>query len=253
MIKPLLLIISICMFPTLALSQVITFPAAITTIHPRVLVDKDSLTVFKQRVALNPWMATAIQSITGTGSSTTILDYYVNRHQTDSTWIVSRLQMYWKNKYTDVFVSNAKFDHGGGDAAPVPTVRFSGARDWATNFARPSLENITPNSDSLLIRLYNNTTQLWEWTLPKNSGNIIDAINRSILTKARDAAFLYWYTNNEKYAKFAYDIFKTYMYGMYYRNPPQDATANTIIGLQTFEVIHEDQFKLVRTYLRLFV
>jgi hypothetical protein len=82
----------------------------------------------------------------------------------------------------------------------------------------------------------------WEWVPASETGNIIEGINREILNLAEDAAFLYWLTNENKYAVFASDIFMKYVEGMYYREPPQTfenhGNAN-LMGLQTFEVIHE--------------
>lgn len=37
------------------------------------------------------------------------LDPYVDRHQADPEWIVSRLQMYWESKYKKVYVNGMDF------------------------------------------------------------------------------------------------------------------------------------------------
>ena len=63
---------------------------------------------------------------------------------------------------------------------------------------------------------------------------------------ARDAAFLYWLTDDEKYAKLAAGVFDTYMQGIYYRNVPVDLNhghQQTLVGMTSFEVIHEDILK----------
>jgi len=82
-----------------------------------------------------------------------------------------------------------------------------------------------------------------EWTEQANiSGANIESVNNEILRLGRDAAFVYWLTGDKKYGKFAYDVFNTYMTGMYYRNEPIDignGHANTLAGLSTFEVIQE--------------
>ncbi len=58
------------------------------------------------------------------------LDEYVNQHLADSTWIISRLQMYWKSRSTDVFIEGGVYDHAEGQApvlllfvSPVPAMR----------------------------------------------------------------------------------------------------------------------------------
>ncbi len=172
------------------------------------------------------------------------LDPYVNRHQADPEWIVSRLQMYWKTKYSKVFVNGMDYSHGEG-TAPVPTVRFSGSRDWATDYSRPELKDVKPYMDDergLYLQNRKKEGKPWEWVHPSETGSIIEGINREILNLAEDAAFLYWLNGEKKYAVFASDIFMKYVEGMYYREPPQTIENHgnaKLMGLQTFEVIHE--------------
>ena len=172
------------------------------------------------------------------------LNLYVDRHQSEPEWIVSRLQMYWNTKYTKVFVNGMDFSHGEGEA-PVPTVRFSGSRDWATDYLQPDLEDVKPYMDDergLYMQNGKKDGQPWEWVKPSETGHIIERINERIMTLAEEAAFLYWLTGEQKYAVFAFDIFTKYVEGMYYREPPQTFENHgnkMLMGLQTFEVIHE--------------
>jgi hypothetical protein len=82
-----------------------------------------------------------------------------------------------------------------------------------------------------------------EWVDQANvSGANIESVNNEILRLGRDGAFVYWLTNDDKYGKFAFDVFDTYMTGMFYRNEPIDlgnGHAQTLVGLSTFEVIQE--------------
>ena len=170
---------------------------------------------------------------------------YVERHRSEPAWIVSRLQMYWQGKHTQVYVKNGYYDHASG-TAPVPTVRFTGARDTSTDYATPKLEDVKPymgENDLLYLQNKNAPGQPWEWVTQAKTGRIVESINMRIAELARDAAFLYWYTGDESYAKFAYDIFDTYMTGLYHREMPLDLNRGhdqTLVGLQSFEVIHED-------------
>src|SRR4051812_5929984 len=68
---------------------------------------------------------------------------YVERHRTDPAWIVSRLQMYWQGRHTQVYVKDSLYDHADGQA-PVPTVRFTGGRDSNTAYLTPRLEDVKP-------------------------------------------------------------------------------------------------------------
>lgn len=217
----------------------ITFPGSISSDHPRILTDKNGQSQLQQKINSVSWAASTYNTIKSR------IDPFIEQYQTDPTYMVSRLQMYWKSQCTNVYVQNDKYVRADGYAS-IPTVRFAGARDWATNYSTPSYSEIIPYSDSTLIYLYNRTTGKWEWANPALTGQIIENLNRNILSLARDAAFLYWFTGDAKYAKFAHDIFKTYMYGMYYLNPPVDlGKTNTIIGLQTFEVIHDSHLEVV--------
>ena len=78
---------------------------------------------------------------------------------------------------------------------------------------------------------------------PSKTGRNIENLNREIMGIARDAAFLYWLTGEERYAKLAAGVFDTYMTGIYYRNVPIDLNhghQQTLVGMSSFEVIHED-------------
>lgn len=169
---------------------------------------------------------------------------YVDRHVNDPEWIVSRLQMHWKTHYERTFVNGQVWSHGEG-RAPVPTVMMAGGRDWAVPYARPELEDIRPYHEDprgLWLQNRRKEGEPWEWAPVSATGQIIENINSRIVGMAEDAAFLYWYTGDEAYARFAADIFWTYVQGMYYRRNPETYENHRnarILGLATFEVIHE--------------
>ncbi|WP_372772922.1 heparinase II/III family protein [Mangrovibacterium sp.] len=170
------------------------------------------------------------------------IDKYIDLCASDPEWLVSRLQMNWNTKHDRVFLKGGKFSHSEGEA-PVPTVRFSGTRDWASNYASPSLEDIQPYFDDPRgMYLKNRKTNEMEWVHPSETGHIIEGINARIMGLVEDAAFLYWLTGDTKYADFAFPVYDTYMKGMYYREAPVDlenSSQQNISGLATFEVIHE--------------
>lgn len=84
--------------------------------------------------------------------------------------------------------------------------------------------------------------------------------NREILGIARDAALMYQENGDTCLARMAYDVFDVYMQGIYYRHMPKDMRnggTQGIVGLTTFEVIHEDAIKettalyaLLKDYIR---
>lgn len=187
---------------------------------------------------------------------------YLEKVTLQPDWLVSRLQMYWTSHATDVFVNNETFDHLGGDRAVVPTVKFNGTRSHGTDYNRPKLGDVVPYDDDAEGRVtyINKVTGKMEKTHPSKTGTQIASLNRQILGIARDAARLYAEGGDERYAKMAFDVFDTYMKGIYYRHVPTDLThghMQTLVGMTTFEVIHEDavneiteMYPLLRDYIK---
>ena len=206
--------------------------------HPRLLTNHTEKETIKKLIQSKEWARQAFNEIKQT------LDPYVDRHQRDSTWIVSRLQMYWKTKATNVYIRAGVYAGADGEA-PVPTVRFPGTRDNVSVYAAPRLEDIQPYLDDPRGLFLVNKTKPggpMEWAEISKTGRIVDAINNSIMQLAYSAAFMHWITGEEKYARFAFNLFDTYMTGMYYRSEPKDITNGhhqTIVSLSTFEVIQE--------------
>jgi hypothetical protein len=233
------ILLCICVYGFTSIAQQISIPAHIDPAHPRLLTQaKTGKADLRKLMSREAWAKETYETIKKR------IDPYVLRHETDSTWIVSRLQMYWKEHYTEVFIKNGAYAYASGKA-PVPTVRFTGTRDVATQYMFPKLENIKPYMDEGgKIYLQNKAPgNPWEWVEQSKTGRIIESINIDIINKARDAAMIYWYTGDERYGKFAYDIFNTYLIGMSYRNEPVDLNNGhdqTLVGLSAFEVIHED-------------
>ena len=164
-------------------------------------------------------------------------------------WLTSRLQMYWKSHATDVYIRGEYYDHAGGEKAPAPTVMYTGARSHATIYRRPKLEDIIPYHEDTKGMYLANTSlngEPLEWASISKTGRMIESINSEIMGIARDAAFLWWLTGKEEYASMAASVFDTYMTGIYYRNVPIDLNnghQQTLVGMSSFEVIHEDIIK----------
>ncbi len=160
-------------------------------------------------------------------------------------WLVSRLQMYWITCATDVFIKGEAFDHPGGDRATVPTVKLDGTRSHGTDYRRPRLEDIVPYDDDEdgRMTLVHGQTGVKERVHPSKAGRIPSSLNRQIMGLARDATKLYVATGEERYYNVAFPVFDTFMKGIYYRNVPIDLTHShiqTLVGMTSFEVIHED-------------
>lgn len=159
-----------------------------------------------------------------------------------ATWLSDRLQMHWQTRATTSYVKGEFYDHAGGGVAPVPTVQMSGARSHVTDYRRPALAELAPRAeDSRGMWLYNKTTETYKWAPMSETGNISQSINWEIACLAKEAAERS--ADDSVYAEIAWNILWTYMQGILYTEMPVDIQyghVQTIVGLQTFEVIHED-------------
>ena len=160
-------------------------------------------------------------------------------------WLYSRLQMYWQTHATDVFVNGEAFAHPGGERAAEPTVKYSGLRGMESQYNRPALENLVPYDDDEQgnVTYINKATGKMEKAHPSKTGCNIQSVNRQIMGIARDAARIYAATGNMRYGKMAAKVFDVFMKGIAYRNAPIDLNhghQQTLVGMTTFEVIHED-------------
>lgn len=204
--------------------------------HPRIYNKDNTKAQFLQSISTCDWKKSYVEK------KKKQVDYYIELCDNDPEWLVSRLQMNWKTKHSNVYLKGGDFAYSDGKA-PVPTVRYSGTRDWATNYKGMELEDIEPYFDDKRgYFLENKHTGKKEWVHPSKTGHLIEGINQEILSIAEDASFLYWLTGEEKYAKLATPVLMMYIEGMYYRNPPvviDESNQRYISGLATFEVIHE--------------
>ena len=160
-------------------------------------------------------------------------------------WLYSRLQMFWKTNASDVFVNGETFSHPGGERAAAPTVKYNGTRGIESQYNRPKLEDLVPYDDDEQgnVTYVNKVTGKMEKTSPAKTGCNIAGVNRYIVGIARDAARIYAATGDMRYGQMAAKVFDVYMKGIAYRNVPIDLNhghQQTLVGMTTFEVIHED-------------
>ncbi len=173
------------------------------------------------------------------------IEYVMSRVDAQPDWLYSRLQMYWKTHATDAFVNGEQFDHPGGERAPEPTVKYSGLRGTESQYNRPKLEDIVPYDDDEqgYVTYVDKVTGKMEKAHPAKTGSNIQGVNRQIMGIASDAARVYAATGDMRYGQMAAKVFDVYMKGIAYRNVPIDLNhghQQTLVGMTTFEVIHED-------------
>lgn len=226
--------------------QEIPLPEKMPQDHPRVLTTPEGKKETWKLIKKEAWAQDVFNKLKER------TEVYTRRTESQPDWLLSRLAMYWKSYATEVYVKGEVFDHAGGAKAPAPTVRYTGTRGTAATHGRPKLEDVVPYDDSAEgnVTFCNNALEgrPLESVHPSKTGRNIESLNCEILGIARDAAFLYWMTGEEKYARLAAGVFDTYMTGIYYRNVPVDLNhghQQTLVGLTSFEVIHEDALHIV--------
>ncbi len=225
-------------------TEQIPLPENLPQGYPRIYITQDEKQDLQKTIQNEAWAQKVLEGIHQR------IDEHVERHVSDPEWMPSRLQMYWKTKATNVYVNGIYYSHADGEA-PVPTVKYTGSRDYTTNYTTPKLEDVLPYMDDergVYLPNKSKEGQPFEWVEIAQTGGILHRINENIIGLARDAAFIYWLEGDERYAKFAYDVYDTYMTGMYYRNEPIDLLKGhiqTLVGLTCFQVIHEKNLRNV--------
>ena len=128
--------------------------------HPHILVENGDKHNVLSKIAQQSWAKSVFEEI-----QNGVTDY-VDRHQTDKEWILSRYQMNRVpgKRYTKVYSDNAgqRLVKWEGDA-PVPTVRVNTylrtpITEKGTSYKKPSLEELIPNNTSKLMLLFNPET-----------------------------------------------------------------------------------------------
>ncbi len=214
--------------------------------QPHLYASKGDQEAVNQKIETQEWARESFDKIKAS------VDKYVEQHKTDPEWITSRIAMYWKDgeRYTQCYLKAQNWDYGEGNA-PVPTLRFPGMRTW-NRYANVPLEQRPPyNETGDMLGIDRTNPDADPVSVPyKESGHMIRYNNVEILDLARSAAYVYWVTGDEDYAKFASDIYYQFLTGLYYMEPILDPTRSTggaggwepggICGYYDYEQIHDD-------------
>lgn len=166
------------------------------------------------------------------------VEKYVDKHQTDKTWILSRYLMNRVpgKRYTTVYSDPAgqRLIKWEGDA-PFPTVRVNTylrtpITKNGTSYRKPTIEELVPNDTARLMNLFNPETGQKEWTDPEA---YITSINSDINKLAQDAAIIFWITGEEKFAFFAADLLDQWAKGAFYQEPIVGPCRTGFLDMQT--------------------
>ena len=176
----------------------------------------------------------------------------VEKEEWAKTWwkASKRIDPLWKTRnnltgysHCDVLKSKATQAYLNGSLSPcrwkalyLPSVSVVHGSKYTIK--RPELEDIVLiwTIPKVCFSIIRQKKDLW-------SGRINECIGRChpVSTKRswlQDAAFIYWLTEEEKYARFAFDIFNTYMMDVLPRRTDRFGNGHAqTLGLSTFEVI----------------
>lgn len=200
--------------------------------YPHILVHDGEKMAIMEKVVTKDWAKSIYTEMVEK------VQPYVDRHQTDREWILSRYLMNRVpgKRYTTVYSDDEgkRLVKWEGDA-PVPTVRVntylrSPITKNGTSYRKPTIEELVPNDTARLMYLYNPETKLKEWVDPEA---YITSINGDINELAQSAAIIYWLTGEEKYATFAADILQQWAQGAYYQEPIVGPCRTGFLDMQT--------------------
>lgn len=200
--------------------------------YPHILVNNTDKNIILGKIEAQKWATSIFDEHNHKVSP------YVERHQTDPDWILSR---YLMNRVAGKRYTHA-YDNGSGHYlvkysgdAPVPTVRYSThKRNPVTpngaSYKKPTIEELLPNDTSMYICALNPETKQKDYIDPQQ---FVSQINGEINDLALSAAVIYWLKGDERYARFAADILNQWARGAYYQEPIIGACRTGFLDIQT--------------------
>ncbi|MDR1221470.1 MAG: heparinase II/III family protein [Tannerella sp.] len=166
------------------------------------------------------------------------IEPYVERHQTDPEWILSRYLMNRiEGRYYTRFISDregTRLTAYEGNA-PYPTVRVSPHKRGPVtpqggSYRMPDIEELTPYDTSMTMMLLNTDTKTFEQVDPQA---LVGRINGRFNDMAYKAGVIYWLTGDERYAGFAADLLDQWVKGAFYQQPIEGPGRTGFLDIQT--------------------
>jgi hypothetical protein len=208
-------------------------PAQGQQVHPHILVKPEDKKMILKKIQQQPWARTVYDKILQHVTP------YVERHQKDPQWILSRYLMNRVpgRRYTRFYSDpqGTRLVGYGGDA-PYPTVRVSPhKRPPITGngyaYRLPSIDELVPYDTSKKMHLQSKAPDgRWAWVDPRS---FVGSINGEINTLVLQAAIIYWLTGKEAYGIFASDILSQWARGAFYQQPITGPCRTGFLHIQT--------------------
>ena len=201
--------------------------------HPHILVKPEDKAGILDKINKQAWAKETYNDMLAKVAP------YVERHKTDSAWILSRYLMNRaEGKHYTRFISDEDGTQliGYEGNAPYPTVRVSPHKrppitSDGHSYKAPAIEDLVPYDTSMTMLLQSNAPNGKKERVDPQS--FVQNINGSINQLALNAAIIYWLTGNEAYAKFSADILNQWARGAYYQNPIEGPCRTGYLSIQT--------------------
>lgn len=202
-------------------------------VHPHILVKPEDKQAVLDKLNNQEWAKKVFDKMVRSVSP------YVERHQTDPEWILSR---YLMNR-----VPGKRYTHFYSDEEGTALVRYAGDASFPTvrvsphkrppitadgySYQMPSIEELVPYDTSMKMNLQTNAPDgRKEWVNPQS---FVEGINGRINELALNAAIIYWLTGKEEYATFAADIVNQWARGASCQNPIEGPCRTGFLSIQT--------------------
>ena len=216
--------------------------------HPHIMIHDNEKGTIWRKIKEESWAQEVFNS------TKTRLNFYVEKHQQDTTWILERYLMNRvPGKYYTDFISDADgtqlIAYEGN--APVPTIRVSPHKRAPISpegvaYVLPKIEDLIPNDTSMYMRLLNPVTKKYEIVDPQS---YVGILNGTINELAYEASVIYWLTGETKYAKFAADILNQWVNAAVYQHPIKGPGRTGFLDIQTLGDEHAKPLILAYDFL----
>ena len=105
------LVFFFCLFTINSIAQNTTkipLPTNLEQGYPRIYITNSEKKDLQKTIKKEAWAKEVLEGLHDK------VDNHVERHVSDAEWMVSRLQMYWKTKATNVYVNGVDYSHADG-------------------------------------------------------------------------------------------------------------------------------------------
>lgn len=201
--------------------------------HPIVFIQNNEKEQLKENIATSESMQACLTRTQET------VDAYLQKIQLTPDYLLSRMQLWWNEHYATTDVPGwTQPIRGFSGTAMLPSLRWCSQatpkKDAPWFMGMPPMERRKPyDSGDTIFASYHNEEKDFPFVA---CGWASQVANADLAGIARDAAFLYWYTGEDKYGALATDILWQLCLAVYFTNIPD----HDFCGIGSTETIHDN-------------